>query len=1049
MEENELPQQIRFSYGINIIRAITISLGVILVLLLFVLPGEILQASGAFSPLIILITSLFILGNMLGYIELSMSVSRPGSAYQLVDYCEEGNWISFITGWLMLFAGTAAAGLLARGFGTLLSSFLQGAFQIVIPALPLSAGIIVLIYLYKITVSQQNRFQNLLLVTLTLGLILILFAVPGMDRSALEITQTRWQTGFQIALLAFIALEITAAVQGEMTRRTTNAPRALLLIPILAGLISAGGLMIMRAVERSSSANPSLVLEAVGSAAFGKTGILVLLGIGILSVPIALKRIMLLLTQLGYAMTVDGFWPDFLLKTRLKSRTPIYLISFLTLMVAITLFIPASVLIETGSLLYLLVLLSVNLALARREQLTSASFNLPIHPWLPALAVVLDTLLLLTWGEYLVQGAVIVLAGSLFYILYGRLHSIEAKEGITVFKAPSLEQTPKKSLRVLVPISNPETAETLLHMAGTLVKRVEGKVIALRVITVPNQVSLSEGSRQAESDRVLLDRAIAQATKEEFRVQAMTRVSRSVSEGVLDTAREERVDQIILGWTGDIRSFSTSLGPVIDPIFRNAPCDVMVIKGDSWRDINSILVPTSGGPNAPVGARVAAKLSQIYEADVTGLFVQVGRATPRKMDENRAIIEATLEDLDFHHPPEAKVIMADNALDGIIKEAQDYDLVIVGASEQGVFDQFTFGSIPQKIAAQAPNLAALVKGYKGTPEFWFRKFITSLFNLFPTLTIEEQLEVREELIEDAQPGTNYFVMITLSSIIATLGLLLNSPAVVIGAMLVAPLMSPILGFSMGIVLGEIRLIRMSLESVLKGVIATIVVALLVGLISPFKEMTVEILSRTQPTLLDLFIALASGMAGAYAVSRKDVSAALPGVAIAAALAPPLSAVGIGFATANAQVAGGALLLFVTNIITISLAGVITFTLLGIHPLNLEPETKRRVRRGVIGMSFLVFIITIPLAIIMNGIIRQTQDQKTIEDVLLASEVSAEFSVMDVEWSQSRDQLTITAVVRSTDPFDQLMVDEMAEELEEALQRPLTLEVITLPITISR
>jgi uncharacterized membrane protein len=221
------------------------------------------------------------------------------------------------------------------------------------------------------------------------------------------------------------------------------------------------------------------------------------------------------------------------------------------------------------------------------------------------------------------------------------------------------------------------------------------------------------------------------------------------------------------------------------------------------------------------------------------------------------------------------------------------------------------------------------------------------------------------------------------------------------------------------------------------------------LISPFKEMTVEILSRTQPTLLDLFIALASGMAGAYAVSRKDVSAALPGVAIAAALAPPLSAVGIGFATANAQVAGGALLLFVTNIITISLAGVITFTLLGIHPLSLEPETKRRVRRGVIGMSFLVFIITIPLALIMNGIIRQTQDQKTIEDVLLASEVSAELSVMDVEWSKSGDQLTITATVRSTDPFDQLMVDEMAEELEEALQRPLTLEIITLPTTISR
>ena len=105
-------------------------------------------------------------------------------------------------------------------------------------------------------------------------------------------------------------------------------------------------------------------------------------------------------------------------------------------------------------------------------------------------------------------------------------------------------------------------------------------------------------------------------------------------------------------------------------------------------------------------------------------------------------------------------------------------------------------------------------------------------------------------------------------------------------------------------------------------------------------MTPEIMARTQPTLLDLFIALASGMAGAYALSQKEVSAALPGVAIAAALAPPLSVVGLGLANGNMQAASGALLLFVTNLITISLAGVIIFTLLGIHPLNIAARNPR-------------------------------------------------------------------------------------------------------------
>ena len=238
------------------------------------------------------------------------------------------------------------------------------------------------------------------------------------------------------------------------------------------------------------------------------------------------------------------------------------------------------------------------------------------------------------------------------------------------------------------------------------------------------------------------------------------------------------------------------------------------------------------------------------------------------MAENQRILDKTFQDLHFQKEPEKKIITASSPLAGILKEAEDYDLVIIGASEQGFIDQFAFGSIPQRIASQSPHSSIMVKGYSGAPEFWFRKALGLIFNLFPTLSTEDQLEVREDLINDAQPGQDYFVLIVLSSIIATLGLLLNSPAVVIGAMLVAPLMSPILGFSLGIVLGEVRLLRTSLESMFKGVMATIIVAILVGLISPLKEMTPEILARTQPTLLDLFIALASGMAGAYALSRK-------------------------------------------------------------------------------------------------------------------------------------------------------------------------------------
>ncbi|MCJ7715546.1 MAG: TIGR00341 family protein [Anaerolineales bacterium] len=1044
MSEKEYSQQIRYSYSISLLRAISISLGVMLVISVLILMGDVISVAGSSVPLIALLTSLIVVGNLLGYVELSMSVPQPGGAYRLVQDCEEGNWLAFITGWTLLLAGIVTAGILIQGFAVQSTALIIALTGISLPQFPFAIGILVLVAGFKfLPIKKINNYLLFLIFTVILVFCLIFWPNNSINTPAQS--NTDWNVPFNFLLISFIGLEITAGLQGEITKRTTNAPRAMFIAPILAGIVFAVIAGIVSNIVPSSSTALGLPLADMASIVAGKWAKVGLLILSITAIPLALNRVINLLSNQGYAMTKDGFWPETLKRVHLRSNTPIFLVIVFSILILLTLLFPLIYLAQLGGLLYLIVLMAVNFTLTRREQITSSPFNLPIHPWIPALVLVFDLLLSLTWANFFPSTGLLLLIGFLLFIGYGRHHSIKAKEGITVFKSVLEEQKTKQSIRILVPIANPDTAETLLHLAGTLVRQQGGKVIALRVITVPGQVPLSEGSAQAETDHVLLDRAIDQATIEEFRVQTMTRVSRSVSEGILDTAREEGVDQILLGWLGDTRTISNSLGPVIDPIIKEAPCDVLIVKGDHSRDIKSILVPTAGGPNAPIGASLAATLSQIYGASVTGLYVQVGRATPRRMDENYQTIDDTLEGLLFNEEPDKKVIMADNVLEGILKEAQDYDLVIVGATEQGFFDQFAFGSVPLRIAAQAPNTSIMVKGYSGTREFVFRRALTAIFNLFPTLAGEEQLEVREELIADAQPGRDYFILIVLSTIIAALGLLLNSPAVVIGAMLVAPLMSPILGFSLGVILGEGRLVRTSLESVFKGVMASIIVAILIGLLSPLKEMTPEILARTQPTIVDLFIALASGMAGAYAVSRKDVSAALPGVAIAAALAPPLSVVGLGFANGNMRVTGGALLLFTTNLVTISLGGVIIFSLLGIHPLNLQPETKKRVQKGATGILFLVFLITIPLAIIMNSIIKQTREQQTIERVLLESPFMEKKSIVDIERTQDQDQLLIIATVRSSEPLDQEAVNELAQALENELDRPLDLDLIILPV----
>jgi uncharacterized hydrophobic protein (TIGR00271 family) len=321
-------------------------------------------------------------------------------------------------------------------------------------------------------------------------------------------------------------------------------------------------------------------------------------------------------------------------------------------------------------------------------------------------------------------------------------------------------------------------------------------------------------------------------------------------------------------------------------------------------------------------------------------------------------------------------------------------------------------------------------------------------NTLPALSDEERIEIYRELSQGARPGINYFILIVLSCIIAALGLLLDSPAVVIGAMLVAPLMSPIMALSLGMVIGDLRIIRFSAEAILKGVVLAVIIAAFIGLLSPLKAITDEILARGQPTLLDMGVALASGMAGAYAIARKDVSAALPGVAIAAALMPPLATVGLGISLGDARVAGGAFLLFLTNIAAISLAAGIVFLLLGIHPQSWGAEFRRQLRQRLVASLLLLLAIAIPLGITMAGIVQDAaQEQATRETITHHLEIKDD-QLVSLEIEERKTNLLIVATVRSGQSLDKETADELAETLSELLHRPVRLEVVVLPVVHS-
>lgn len=235
--------------------------------------------------------------------------------------------------------------------------------------------------------------------------------------------------------------------------------------------------------------------------------------------------------------------------------------------------------------------------------------------------------------------------------------------------------------------------------------------------------------------------------------------------------------------------------------------------------------------------------------------------------------------------------------------------------------------------------------------------------MFSHATEEEYRDLFVALRENAMPSTSFQVLTVLSVLLALAGMYANSAPVIIGAMILAPLMSPIISLSMGMARMEFTLLRNSIKTLAIGIGWALGWAVLVAWLMPLSIETPEMQARMSPTLLDLFVAVISGIAGAYAFAKEEIAKSLAGVAIAVALVPPLSVMGIGLGWADWDMAIGATLLFSTNLVGIALAASVTFLVLGFAPFHLA-------KRGLMFASVMMVAIAIPLTIAFSGLTQQ-------------------------------------------------------------------------------
>ena len=199
------------------------------------------------------------------------------------------------------------------------------------------------------------------------------------------------------------------------------------------------------------------------------------------------------------------------------------------------------------------------------------------------------------------------------------------------------------------------------------------------------------------------------------------------------------------------------------------------------------------------------------------------------------------------------------------------------------------------------------------------------------ITPDQKKKTIERLIESSSPTHSFFLILILSAVITTFGIVLNNVAIVIGGMLVSPLLSPILAISMGIVMADQKLIFRSFRVLVLALIYVIVVSFIFSVFIINKELNNEILSRVHPNLIYFGVALASGIAAAFALAKEEFSERMVGVAVAIALLPPLSVMGIGIAYWNLSVVSGSLALFLLNLFGILSGSLIIFSLLRFYP----------------------------------------------------------------------------------------------------------------------
>ncbi len=721
---------------------------------IFVLTG---LAAGAAGPALILaffLNGLVTIFTAMSYAELGSTFPEAGGGYLWVKQSLPQP-SGFISGWMSWFAHAIACSLYALGFGAYTYEIIR-MLNIKIPFFSegsiykILAVIIVVIFTYINFRGASETGKAGSIVTIIKIVIIAAFIIAGLvvifknpqhSLSHFKPFAPKGFTGILFAMgltfIAFEGYEIIVQAGEEIKNPRKNIPKAIfsslaIVIPIylLIAFVSIGGITSNEPTWQYLGRLKEVAM--IGAAKqFLPYGEFVLLLGGLLSTMSALNATIYSSSRVSFAMGRDGSFPGLFSRIHPEKRTP-YMATILSsiLIIIMAVALPIHDVASAADIMFLLLFLMVNVTLINLRRTNPGAkrgFKIRWFPYIPILGI-LSSLFLAVFmfgfsriAWYVTIGW--IAGGIIFYYLYSRKRELQ-KEAEVCKTISQEKEVIAKDYKILLPINNPASLVKMVSFASMLARYKNGQLTVLNVVEVPPLLPLESGLNYIDSSKTLTKKALQIASKFEIPKNSIIKVSHKTEKAILSSVHEEKINLTILGWRGDRGKSNRIFGSVLDPVILNTDSDIMVlkIKEKTPDSINRILLPIGNIKKERAFLGLSISIAKAFDAKITVLRV----VSPQTKQNNGRSKSEILELFNGKIELQEKDIIikeSNNIIDTILETSLDFDLLILNAVRENVFEIVFLGNKIKNISNKSTVPVVILRKNEGK----IKTFVEKIF----------------------------------------------------------------------------------------------------------------------------------------------------------------------------------------------------------------------------------------------------------------------------------------------------------------------------------